>query len=352
MLFGDTYIRRSQKENRSAGGKVFLSCIRTHKGISLRNMEKQLDYSEIRNWIHRPEGPFLRHGVDVFFAYPTVYIHPDKKKHHLMPVGSPIFRTAARISTWWHDRFLAPHCNIFAPYYRQVGMETLYMSEANFDRLSKTPYQDIRDAFFYYLEYCNGGRPFILAGHSQGSEMILKLLSRDLGPPELRARLIASYIIGYSVTRQDISEYPHLHLARRADDTDCIITYNTSAKGLKLLPVVLPGAMATNPLNWAQTDLYAPKSQNIETVFLQFGNVRIGKKHFTGARIDTENGVVMIDKDALDKLLHIHIGFLDLILLHRQTLHFLDIALFQENLQENVAARIAGWYASHPGTGV
>lgn len=313
-------------------------------------MSLQIDYFERRNWIHRPEGPQLRHAVDVFFAYPTVYVHPDKKIHHLMPVGNPIFRTAARISTWWHDRFLAPWCNIFAPYYRQVGMETLYMSEANFDRLSKTPYQDIRNAFFHYLEYHNGGRPFILAGHSQGSEMILKLLCRDLGPEKMRERLIASYVIGYSVTKQDLKQYPHLRLAGRDDDTDCIVTYNTSAQGLTLLPVVLPGAVATNPLNWVQTDQYAPKSENIESVLLEIGKLKIGKKHFTGARIDTANGVVMIDKSALDKLLHVHIGFLDLILMHRQTLHFLDIALFQENLQKNVGVRIDAWRKAHSST--
>ena len=38
------------------------------------------------------------------------------------------------------------------------------------------PYDDITAALDYYFENYNGGRPFIIAGHSQGSAMVLLLL--------------------------------------------------------------------------------------------------------------------------------------------------------------------------------
>ena len=38
--------------------------------------------------------------------------------------------------------------------------------------LSGMPYDDITAALDYYFENCNGGRPFIIAGHSQGSSMV------------------------------------------------------------------------------------------------------------------------------------------------------------------------------------
>lgn len=311
-------------------------------------MSHALNYADPLNWIHRP-GPGERtKPVDVFFAYPTVYVHPDKKRHHLMPIGSPVFRAAARMSTWWHDRIFARDCNIFAPFYRQVGMETLWMTHAEFDRISRTPYEDIRNAFMYYLEHCNNGRPFLLGGHSQGSEILLKLMARDFGDLKEARRLIAAYLIGYSVTKGDLERYPHLRMAQSAADTGVIISYNTSAAGLKLMPVVLPGAVCTNPLSWQPGGEYAPKSMNLGSVLLETKHFTIQKKYFTGARVDEPQGVLYIDHTALDEMLHMRIGFLNRIILHRQSLHSLDIALFQRNLEQNVAERIRSFFRTNP----
>lgn len=299
-----------------------------------------LDYSNRYYWMHAPSQRNRSFPVDVFFVYPTVYVHPDKSRHHLMPIHSAIFRTAARVSAWWHDRIFASCCNIFAPYYRQVGMETLWMNRADFLRISHVPYEDIRSAFFYYLRNLNGGRPFLLGGHSQGSEVLLRLLCEDFGDLPAAKRMIAAYLIGFSVTKGDLEKYPHVRMAKGPDDLGCVISYNTTAKGLKLMPVVRPGSIAINPLNWRSDSAYAPKDMNYGSVLLETKHFCIEKKHFTGAWIDEEKGVLMIDTNALDELLHVRIGFLNRMLMHRQSLHTLDIALFQRNLEQNIALRI------------
>lgn len=286
------------------------------------------DYADRRNWIARPEGRKLTKSADAFFVGPTVYYHPDSQKHHLMPLSNPVFRAAERLSTFWHDRFLAADCNIFSPYYRQVGMEVLSMPRSRFDRISKTPYHDVRDAFFYYLGHLNGGRPFILAGHSQGSDMLIKLLCHDLAVSSLRELFVAAYLPGYSLTRQELAQFPHLRLAEAEDDTGSIITYNTSVPGLPTLPVVLPGALAVNPLSWKQTTLYAPPELNEESILFEAGRIRIGRRHFTGARIDADTGLLLIDETAWRRL-----G-------KPKSLHRFDIALFQGNLETNVRTRL------------
>lgn len=290
-----------------------------------------LDYGRRRSWIRRPAGRKLTKDVDAFFVYPTVYWTANPKKHPLMPLSNPLFRTAARLSVFWHDRFLARECNIFAPYYRQIGMEELFLPRPRFDHVSKIPYHDVRDAFFYYMDHLNGGRPFILAGHSQGSDMLLKLLMHDLAPESLRRRLVAAYLIGYSLTRQELAQYRHVRLAEAEDDVGCVITYNSSVPGLATLPVVLPGAVAVNPLSWSQSDAYIPAEHNRESVFFEAGPVRIGRRHFTGARIDPDTGVLLIDEDAWRRL-----G-------RPRTLHGFDIALFQGNLEDNVRKRIQAY---------
>jgi uncharacterized protein YneF (UPF0154 family) len=65
------------------------------------------------------------------------------------------------------------------------------------------------------LNNYNNGRPFILAGHSQGSNILLYLLSEYMKDnPKVYDRMIAAYVIGYSVTDQYLSENPHLNLQK------------------------------------------------------------------------------------------------------------------------------------------
>ena len=63
-------------------------------------------------------------------------------------------------------------------------------------------YEDVRSAFFYYLQHWNQGRPFILAGHSQGSQHLVRLIQELETLHEtsvLLDRLVAAYLIGCAV---------------------------------------------------------------------------------------------------------------------------------------------------------
>ena len=64
--------------------------------------------------------------------------------------------------------------NVFMPYYRQASLRTqLNAKEKTGDPRNalknNPPYTDITAALDYYFENYNNGRPFIIAGHSQGS---------------------------------------------------------------------------------------------------------------------------------------------------------------------------------------
>ncbi len=308
---------------------------------------KTTNYEYKASWISCPLNNDITHPVDVFFVYPTVYFHPNKNKNHNMSVKSPIFRPLARFSSWWHNRPFAHSCNVFAPFYRQAGMEILNMPKDKFLKYSRIAYSDIREAFLFYMKHLNNGRPFILAGHSQGSEMLLGLLMREFSKNEYAKQFIAAYLIGFSVTRDDFIIHPHLKIAKSEDDLGCIITYNTSAKGLPLMRVVRKGAICVNPLNFKLTEEYASKEENLGSVFFTFGKRKLQKKHFTGAYVDKKQGVVIIDDDALYELMHIKIKFLNKLLMHRQSLHTLDIALFHNNIQKNIDVRIDSHFKKH-----
>ena len=307
---------------------------------------RELDYKKKASWLFLPEGKKRKYDVDVFFVYPTVYIHSSKSKRHNMNPGNLLYRFFALVVTFWRARIFAGQCNAFVPHYRQAGLEILDMTAEQAAPYVAVAYQDVRDAFAYYMENINNGRPFIIAGHSQGSEQLLELMKREFAPGAAHLdRFIAAYLIGYSVTKDDIAQYPHLKIVGGEADTGGIITYNTSAAGLKLMRFVRPGAVCVNPLNWVTTSQYAPKALNLGSVLFDFGKYfKLEKKRFTGAYVDVEQGVLMIDKDALNELLHVTIGFLNMILMRRGTLHMLDIALFHRNLQQNVATRIRAYF--------
>ena len=59
-------------------------------------------------------------------------------------------------------------------------------------------YQDVRAAFNYFINERNNGRPFIIAGHSQGAFHADRLLKAVAGKA-LQQRLVAAYPVGFSI---------------------------------------------------------------------------------------------------------------------------------------------------------
>jgi len=122
--------------------------------------------------------------------------------------------------------------NIYAPYYRQAdAVYTLNLPLEEQDSIiGGIPKTDVFTAFDYYIKNHNNGRSFILAGHSQGSNVLVYLLSEYMKEnPKVYARMIAAYVIGYSITEDYLTKNPHLKFAEGPDDTGVIISYNTEA---------------------------------------------------------------------------------------------------------------------------
>ena len=82
--------------------------------------------------------------------------------------------------------------------------------------------------------------------------------------PKVCDRMIAAYVIGYSITPGYLAQNPHLKFAEGPDDTGVIISYNTEAPNVVgNNPVVLPGAMAINPISWTREESLAKAEENL-----------------------------------------------------------------------------------------
>ena len=205
------------------------------------------------------------------------------------------------------------------------------------------PYSDITAALDYYFEHYNNGRPFIIAGHSQGSAIIRMVLRKYFKEhPDYYKRMVAAYPIGYSITKEYLKANPHLKFATGECDTGVIVSWNTEGpKNMELnakTAVLLPGAISINPLNWKLDNTYAPASMNKGSLVLneQTGQPKTGDVG-ADAQVFPERGVVVTHAKAeemLEDAKEVSASFFG-----PDGRHGEDYTLYYSNIKDNVAKR-------------
>lgn len=269
------------------------------------------DYADITQWYIADRGA----AVDVFYIVSTEcddYTLGGKPMHYADTRNDSI-RALLYGEMVGVDRLLAGELNYYSPYYRQVTMET-YTSDSLVEARMPLAYGDVRKAFDYYLEYYNNGRPFILAGFSQGAMAVVDLLNEM--SDSTYSRLVAAYVIGYKVTDTNA----HIRPAQDSADLGVTICYNSVRDNSCAVPLLSDGnLMAINPVNW-RTDatpamLIDPRYGDTLTVTL-----------------DTTTLLLHIDGYTRNDYMLPLIGC-------EGNYHCLEISLFSDVLRRNIALR-------------
>lgn len=299
---------------------------------------EDLDYSRIENWVSLLYGESAEKPVDVFYVYPTVSswetgsmdITVDSERQ----LAQGIFKSQASL--------FQTHANVFAPYYRQMTTNVSLSEDPNAQATDIPEFKagalDVQAAFDYYINNLNDDRPFIIAGHSQGSMALIELMRKRFSTDEaLREKLVAAYIIGYTVTDEDLRQ-SGLKCAKGESDTGVVITFNTTSPTSVGGPMLMPGAHCINPLNWKINDTYAFRSDNIGARFYndQTGVFLREMNHYSDAQINMETGALMTNIPVDEEL---EIGPYPEGVYHR-----FDYALWYRNLEENVGVRIEAYF--------
>ena len=299
------------------------------------SLDQPVDYGRVENWAYL-EQDNLHKAADVFFVCPTVF--RGDNDHFNMELEEESTRQKFVGATNMEKGIYDQDARFFAPYYRMAAMSTRQLSPEDREKYIEVAYKDVRRSFLYYLEHLNQGRPFLLAGFSQGSDHILRLLKEFGEKKEVRERLVAAYCPGWFLTPEDLLRYPYLKPAKGEDDTGVIVSYNTEAIDVTSSTIV-PANVKTisiNPLSWRTDSVVADKSLNRGACFTDYsGNIKREIPDFTGAYIDPDRGTLKVtDVNAEDyppKLPQFGPG----------VYHIYDYQFFYRNLQENVAVRIA-----------
>jgi CubicO group peptidase (beta-lactamase class C family) len=306
------------------------------------------DYAKPANWI--ATGGALDKPVDVFYLYPTAW-HRHGDEGYLAAIDNASMRKHAPKVFQEQAAAFAKTGNLFAPFYRQIdavwglGLKTDAAREAYF---LGAPYTDAVAAFDYYIKHYNQGRPFILAGHSQGSTMLrLMLIHYFAKHPEVYERMIAAYVIGYSMTKGDFADNPHLRFAQGPDDTGVVISYNTEAPGLSFKnPTTLEGSIAINPITWTRSDEPAPASANLPSrLFAEDGSYR-DVPHYADAAVDLKRGTVICSTVKPEDYKLNFGGATDIFPLG--IYHAQDYPFYWHSLEANALMRAQAYVRKHP----
>ena len=298
-----------------------------------QELEKPVDYSREENWIIFPQAELSRHEVDVFYAIPTIFA---QKKYPYLDWRVKYLRKKAEIIAHQQVGPFVEDTRIYAPFYRQCEISRA-LNEIGKKREEQhfmhCGYQDIRDAFAYYLKHHNKGRPFILVGHSQGAYVLLDLMKEVMKDPAIREKLVAAYLFGYPRMPKSFPDAPYLKLAERADDVGVIITWNSEAPGVKDSIFTGPGTYCINPLNWRTDSVKAEPSQSVGAVFFdRNGRIVAEERNFCSAQINPETGALIV--------IPANPGKFDSKLLGNGVYHMNDIFFFFHDITKNVQVRI------------
>ena len=296
-----------------------------------------IDYSQSKYWLSLPSSTEKK--VDIFYIYPTAWQKVNPTDPNICEIDNASMLKGSKSAFGRQATAFEPIADIYAPYYRQAdGVSTLSLPLEEQDKIiGGIPKSDVFAAFDYYIKNYNKGRPFILAGHSQGSNVMIYLLAEYMkSNPDVYKRMIAAYVIGYSVTSDYLAKNPHLKFAQGPDDTGVIVSYNTEAPGITAKnPVLLPGAIAINPITWTREETLATAQQNLGSIILgsQGEIVSDNVKNYADARVDKTRGVVVCSTVDVEKWAPGNA------MLPKGVFHSFDYPFYYYNIRDNATNR-------------
>ena len=220
--------------------------------------------------------------------------------------------------------------NLYVPFYRQAHLRVFNEKfKVDGGKALDLAYNDIKEAFTYYLKNFNEDKPFIIASHSQGTVHAKRLISEFIDGKELQKKLIAAYLVGIEVNKD---EFINIKPMNSPDETGGFVSWNTFK--LNKYPRSdnyenwFKGGVTTNPITW--DDSRQAKKESHKGVLSR--DLKILPKNIDIKLID---GIVWSSlPDVRGKF------FLRPI----RSYHFADINLFWVDISENAKLRVQNWF--------
>lgn len=215
---------------------------------------KEVDYKDSQMW-YVVDNDSLGSGADIFYVPATWefdWLTSDSVISHYADPSVAKHREHMAIEMKGFASMMEEGNRFYSPYYRHVTLNTWATLDEPFidSCYFSVSFQDVKNAFDHYLRENHQGRPFVLAGFSQGAKSIVELIK--IIPDSVRDKMVAAYVIGYKITPGDTIQCPNIIPAKNAFDIGVTICYN-SVKDVKYTkPIIsIPNVACINPVNWS-----------------------------------------------------------------------------------------------------
>jgi hypothetical protein len=285
---------------------------------------------------------------------------------HNAPLDDILTNILAAATMFQHANVLAGAAAVYAPVYRQASMAIQvagngYNWGANgddenpaTDAAMQLALSDVEAAFESFLARRPAGpagarRPFILAGHSQGTMHVKRMMARlPERHPGLLADLVVAYLVGNTVEEWEVP----VPVCAAANSTGCFVSWNTVVEGggagTHWNRKARDGAtVCVNPLTWEVNGTGAPRELHRGAVpvsghlFLSsmpagVVNASCGRSGVPGGGDD---GILYV---TLDHTVGWSYGPLE----GDGRMHAFDFSLFWRNLRANVHDRVGAFFAT------
>ena len=265
--------------------------------------------------------------VDVFFVHPTTYLSPD---HWNQPLDDEEAnaRTRNMVLRGQASAFNGC-CAIYAPHYRQATLYSFMDDGDSGPAALDLAYGDVSAAFEYYLANHNQGRPFILAGHSQGAEHVDRLLRQHIVGQPLAQQMVAAYPVGYFLNAQG-----SVPVCDSATELGCQVTWNTVSPDAPSFRDT-SNDICVNPLTWRANGERAGFDQNLGSIsFADSAEPELGV-----VDAQCEDGRLLVSEVRSERYNNMVFG--------PGNYHIYDYGLFYMNVRENAQARVAAYLATN-----
>jgi len=172
----------------------------------------------------QPQGAAAAVPVDaaVFFVHPTSYL---KKAHWNGPLDDPDARRIGAVMVRANASVFGGASEVWAPRYRQATFGAFVTDAPEARQAHDLAYRDVAQAFDAFVAAQPAGRAIVLAGHSQGSFILKRLLTEKVATSPLKQRIAAAYIIGWLVDQRRDLPAMGLPACTRAEQSGCVVSY-------------------------------------------------------------------------------------------------------------------------------
>jgi hypothetical protein len=197
-------------------------------------------YAKPEMWIARPDiannpalwtpegyAPAKNPPAAVFFIHPTSYL---QRARWNAPLDDKEANDRAALFLRGQASAFNEVGAIWAPRYRQATFGAFLTTQADAQKALDFAYGDVSAAFDQFLAEIGPDRPIILAGHSQGSLHLARLLRERVAGKPLAKRIVAAYVVGWPISKT--ADLPSLGLPECSgpDQAGCILSWQSFAE--------------------------------------------------------------------------------------------------------------------------